>query len=191
MQMPLHIIAQPGGIRKGFVRRAQNVAIAKFYGFAALRRDRMRVLILKKQRKLYLMDGDAVLLCAPVGLGRHPLGRKERAGDGKTPEGVYSVCLVKPNGKYGRSLGISYPNSADARLSLEAGWISTETCQAIQSATAENRRPPWGTAQGGEIYIHEGGAQEDWTQGCIALNSADMDTLYPHRDDIAEVEIRP
>lgn len=151
----------------------------------------MRVLILKKQRKLYLMNGTAAVLCVPVGLGIHPDGQKALAGDGKTPEGVYTICLIKPDGKYGRSLGISYPNAADARLALEAGRIDAQTCRAIQSAIAENRRPPWGTALGGEIYIHEGGAQEDWTQGCIALNSADMDTLYPYHPVIEQVEIRP
>jgi murein L,D-transpeptidase YafK len=151
----------------------------------------MRVVVRKGERKLYLLDGDAVVLCAPVGLGRVPVGAKAREGDGKTPEGVYTVCLVKPDGKYGRSLGLSYPNTADARAALVTKIIDEAAFRAVAVAEAHNRRPPWGTALGGEIYIHEGGAQGDWTQGCIALNASDMDRLYPYHPQITQVEIRP
>jgi len=151
----------------------------------------MRVLILKQERTLYLLDSGTVLLRAPVGLGRHPEGPKARAGDGKTPEGVYAICLVKPAGKYGRSLGLSYPGPADAQHALDENRIDADAFQAIQSAVNEGRRPPWGTALGGEIYLHEGGAREDWTQGCVALDPRDMDVLFPYRSKITEVEIRP
>jgi murein L,D-transpeptidase YafK len=151
----------------------------------------MRVLIQKKERTLYLFDGDAALLRAPVGLGPNPIGAKRREGDGKTPEGTYTVCLVKPNGRHGRSLGLNYPNLADARAALAEKTIDQAAFRAVADAARENRRPPWGTALGGEIYIHEGGAQSDWTQGCVALNARDMDVLFHHHPDIAEVEIVP
>ncbi|MFH1879557.1 MAG: L,D-transpeptidase family protein [Bacillota bacterium] len=151
----------------------------------------MRVLILKKERKLCLLDGDAELLCAPIGLGRNPEGAKAREGDGKTPEGVYRICFQKPDGRHGRSLGLNYPNADDAKAAFADKAIDRETLKAIAAADAENRRPPWGTALGGEIYIHEGGAQSDWTQGCVALDARDMDALYPRRAGITQVEIRP
>ncbi|MBN1777918.1 MAG: L,D-transpeptidase family protein [Clostridiales bacterium] len=151
----------------------------------------MRVLIIKKERKLYLLDGGSVLLCAPVGLGRVPEGAKAREGDGKTPEGVYFICLAKPDGKHGRSLGLNYPNTADARAALVMKTIGEAAYRAIAGAEAGRRRPPWGTALGGEIYIHEGGAHEDWTQGCIAMDSSGMDRLYPNHPQITLVEIRP
>jgi murein L,D-transpeptidase YafK len=151
----------------------------------------MHVLIRKSERKLTLLQGSAVMLCARIGLGRVPEGKKARASDGKTPEGAYTVCLVKPDGKYGRSLGLSYPNAADARAALLENAIDLKTCRAIEDAEAEGRRPPWGTALGGEIYIHEGGAQADWTQGCVALDSAAMDVLYKHHAEITKVEILP
>ncbi len=151
----------------------------------------MRVIIYKNERRLYALDGDQVILRAPVALGRDPIGAKTRQGDGKTPEGVYTVCLVKPDGKYGRSLGISYPNTDDAHTALARGVIGTDTFQAISLAQQQRRRPPWGTALGGEIYIHEGGADSDWTEGCVALNEADMDVLFPCRSRIESVEILP
>lgn len=151
----------------------------------------MRVLIQKEMRALSLLDGDTVLLRARIALGRVPRGAKTREGDGKTPEGVYTICLVKREGKYGRSLGLNYPNPADASAALARKAIDADAFRAITSAAAQSRRPPWGTALGGEIYIHEGGAREDWTQGCIALDASDMDVLYAHYPEITQVEIQP
>ncbi|MBR3904257.1 MAG: L,D-transpeptidase [Clostridia bacterium] len=43
---------------------------------------------------------------------------------------------------------------------------------------------------GGEIYIHGGGAQRNWTAGCIALEDVDAEQLYALCDVGTEVEIR-
>ena len=59
-----------------------------------------------------------------------------------------------------------------------AGEIDRATFFAVDKAHREGRRPPWGSPLGGEIYIHEGGSQCDWTQGCIALDASDMDRLF-------------
>ena len=120
-----------------------------------------------------------------------PGALKSGKATGRTPEGIYYICLVKPVGKYGRSLGLSYPNAADAQKALRAHSIGQAVFAAVANAHAAGTRPPWGTPMGGEIYIHEGGAQEDWTQGCIALNPSDMDRLYPYHSAITQVEIQP
>lgn len=151
----------------------------------------MWILIEKSLRVLKLMRGATPVYTCRAGLGRQPVGPKEAEGDGRTPEGTYFICLVKEAGKYGRSLGLSYPNADDARRALEAGRIDRPTCEAILSAQAEGRRPPWGSPLGGEIYLHEGGGGSDWTQGCIAVDTADMDVLFPLRDRILQVVIRP
>lgn len=126
-----------------------------------------------------------------MALGRDPVGPKRREGDGKTPEGVYHICLSKESGKYGRSLGIAYPNGHDARHAYTEGEISVEELRAVESAQADSRRPPWGTALGGEIYLHEGRTDRDWTQGCIALAPEDMAVLFAYREQIEAVEIKP
>lgn len=134
----------------------------------------MLILIKKAARRLTLLDagGNALFSCA-VALGSCPVGPKKRAGDGKTPEGTYFVCLKKI-GKYGPSLGVSYPSEADAaRLGA-----AEELIACIRERTMRKERPPWGTALGGEIYIHGGGTETDWTAGCIALNDDDALTLY-------------
>lgn len=147
---------------------------------------KMIIIIEKGKRKLQVMaEGKAVFSCA-LALGFSPEGNKEKEGDGKTPEGRYFVCLKK-RGKYGPSLGISYPSLADAlRLHAQADLL-----QCIQDRERQGMRPPWGSSMGGEIYIHGGGTQTDWTAGCIALDDGDAETLYALCDEGTAVEILP
>ena len=132
------------------------------------------------------MAQEREVFSCPVALGFAPEGNKEREGDGKTPEGRYFVCLKK-RGKYGPSLGINYPSVADA-LRLHA---DEELLACIREREAQGVRPPWGSPLGGEIYIHGGGTEGDWTAGCIALEDADAERLYAICDVGTEVEIRP
>lgn len=126
------------------------------------------------------------MFACSVALGFSPEGIKEKEGDGKTPEGSYYVCLKKM-GKYGPSLGINYPSLADAlRLGADEKLL-----QCIREREVQGVRPPWSSPLGGEIYIHGGGNDRDWTAGCIALADADAEKLYALCDEGTEVEIRP
>ena len=151
----------------------------------------MQILIEKSSRRLTLYNGEERLFTCRIALGRAPEGAKQAEGDGRTPEGEYFICLVKEAGKYGRSLGLSYPNPHDAQRAFDEGLIDEPTLQNIRLAHAERRRPPWGSPMGGEIYIHEGGSRRDWTQGCIALEEADMNRLFPHWQSVETVVIKP
>ena len=151
----------------------------------------MWLLLKKAERTLNGMEGECELWSARVALGSDPCGPKRREGDGRTPEGVYRICLVKEKGRYGRSLALSYPNAGDALAALEQGAIDDDMYEAICAAQREGRRPPWGTPLGGEIYLHEGGTETDWTQGCVALSSTDMARLFTQRDDIEYIQIVP
>jgi len=149
----------------------------------------MKIIIQKASRCLAVLDHGRTVFSCRIALGSQPEGAKRAQGDGRTPEGSYFICLVKENGKYGRSLGLSYPGVRDAELAFREGRIDGRTLANIQSACAEKRRPPWGSPLGGEIYIHEGGAETDWTAGCIALETEDMDRLFPLWQQIEAVEI--
>ena len=151
----------------------------------------MRVQVEKAKRLLTLRDADRVMLCARVALGRSPEGAKRAQGDGRTPEGQYRVCLMKANGRYGLSLGMSYPNARDAREAFAQGRIDQPTLEAVLAAEAADTRPPWGSPLGGEIYLHEGDVAADWSAGCISLAAGDMAVLYAYRSQIEDVEIRP
>jgi hypothetical protein len=115
-----------------------------------------------------------------VGLGFAPVGAKEAAGDGKTPEGEYFVTHRNPKSAYFRSLGISYPNERDARRGLAAGRITRRQYRAIGAAERARRLPPQDTPLGGTIFLHGRGAGSDWTLGCIALEDDDMAFLFEH-----------
>ena len=147
----------------------------------------MRILIEKAARRLTLFDEEnESVFVFPIALGSRPVGPKEREGDGRTPEGQYFVCLKKI-GKYGPSMGVSYPNEQDAqRMNAPEELIAC-----IRERAERGERPPWGSFLGGEIYLHGGGAENDWTAGCIALNDADAQALYDAVPLGTEMEILP
>jgi murein L,D-transpeptidase YafK len=111
-----------------------------------------------------------------VSLGRGGLRPKEKAGDNRVPEGLYTISAHNPDSAYHLSLRISYPT-------------------AEQSAAAAAR----GLSAGGDIMIHGlpnghgsvGSRQQmvDWTAGCIAVTNPEMDWLYRVVPDGAVVEI--
>lgn len=148
-----------------------------------------RILIEKSKRLLTMwQDGKTALRC-PAALGGHPTGHKRLEGDGRTPEGVYYICLKRETGKYGCALGISYPSLRDARRAAEDGRLDGALLPLFAEAERERKRPPWGTPLGGEIYIHGGGAQSDWTAGCVALEQKNMAELFAlcHEGDTVEI----
>lgn len=134
-----------------------------------------RIIIVKSTRHLTLYDESKALLQCKIALGKNPVGPKEREGDGRTPEGAYYICLKREEGKFGCALGISYPSLRDAQA---AGITDEHLLALFETAQRQQKRPPWGTPLGGEIYIHGGGTASDWTGGCIALEQADMDRLF-------------
>ncbi|MDD2648900.1 MAG: L,D-transpeptidase [Eubacteriales bacterium] len=143
----------------------------------------------KANRKLIYISGSErrEMTCA---LGCFPEGAKQREGDGKTPEGDYFICMKKL-GKYGCSLAVSYPSSLDAAYGFLRGDIDIEAYRAIVRFLRMGHRPPWGTKLGGEIYIHGGGAESDWTKGCIALSDEDAGWLYERAFEGERVTILP
>ncbi len=148
--------------------------------------EKALLVVRKSERRLYLIRNHTVQKDFRIALGSSPVGPKQREGDGRTPEGTYRVCLKK-QGKWGPSLGISYPNRADA---LRCG-ADESLLRAIGEAEASGTRPPWGSMLGGEIFIHGGGTERDWTSGCIALSDADAETLYAEVPLSCPVRIEP
>lgn len=114
-----------------------------------------KVLVVKHLRKMYLQKNDKTIKTFNIGLGPNPVGQKEREGDGKTPEGTYTLDWQKWNSTTFHSFHISYPNKID-------------------SARAKMK----GLVPGSNIMVHGTSKgvkkKKDWTNGCIALNNADM-----------------
>jgi murein L,D-transpeptidase YafK len=119
--------------------------------------------VYKAKHELRLVAGDHVVKRYRVALGRQ-LGKKERAGDNRTPEGTYVIDYVKSDSKFHRALHISYPNANDYQ-------------QAVRK----------GVSPGGDIMIHGLPGETalikrihelfDWTKGCIALTNPEIDEV--------------
>lgn len=137
-----------------------------------------RVVIRKRSRDLSLYDGPKLLRRFPVRLGANAAGDKEREGDRKTPEGPFYICTRNGASRFHKFMGLSYPAPPDAARGLKAGMISKAEHDAILDAHRRKDCPPWKTALGGEVGIHGGGVDRDWTLGCIALDNDAVDDLW-------------
>jgi len=137
------------------------------------------VVVKKTERKLYLYRGSEILKTYRIALGKQPVGHKKREGDSRTPEGIYKLDWRNPNSKFFRSLHISYPNNVDHRGARERG-----------------------DAPGGAIMIHGQPSNwadksrllfndDDWTEGCIAVQDHEMLEIWNSVEDGTTIEIIP
>jgi murein L,D-transpeptidase YafK len=150
--------------------------------------ERYRILVKKGERKLYLYvleDGkERLAKTYQISLGNNPTGSKHRQGDGATPEGDYYITHKNARSKFYLSLGVSYPNVADADKGLKEGLITKVEHQAIVGAIRAKTNPPQNTRLGGDIFIHGGGTGklfglvQDWTLGCVALENEEIKELF-------------
>jgi lipoprotein-anchoring transpeptidase ErfK/SrfK len=74
---------------------------------------------------------------------------------------------------------------------LREGIITREEYDSIVKAINAKEMPPQNTALGGEIYIHGGGIEADWTAGCTALANEDMKEIFDAIPVGTEVKIEP
>ena len=149
-------------------------------GFAGIARGEIvdRVLVEKSERRLTLLHDGVAVKTYRVALGREPVGDKERQGDGRTPEGTYTIDRRNAASQYHRSLHIDYPDAAHRARARKLG-----------------------VSPGGDIFIHglpngfawTGAAQHyaDWTAGCIAVDNDEIDEIWKLVRDGTPVEIRP
>lgn len=153
--------------------------------------EKNEVKIYKSQRKLELYSDGQIIGIFKIALGFSPSGDKEIEGDGKTPEGCFSICYINNRTPYLYFYGIDYPNIKDAKRGLEQGLISQEQYQQIIDAIKAGDIPLWKTSLGGEVGIHGGGSLVNWTQGCIAVSDTDILILKDYLKVGTSVEILP
>jgi len=136
------------------------------------------ILVIKSERRLYLMKDNELLEKFKVTFGGNPKGHKEAEGDEKTPEGHYRLGYKNLQSRFYKSIHISYPNRKDRANAKRLG-----------------------VKPGGDIMIH---GQKNgwewatplaqlfsWTNGCIALSNKDMDKIWMRVDPGIPIEIRP
>jgi len=150
-----------------------------------------RLVVKKGERKLEVFDGEKLAKTYRIVLGFAPEGDKAEEGDGKTPLGEFYVFTKNDKSKFYLSLGLSYPGIEDAQRGLKENLISQDEHDAIVQAVNEKRMPPQNTNLGGEIYIHGGGTEKDWTWGCVALKDEEMKEIFDAIPTGARVSILP
>lgn len=153
--------------------------------------EKPNILIKKKERKLQIFDGQKLVKTYTISLGFAPEGDKEIEGDGKTPEGDFYVFTKNDKSAFFLSLGVSYPNIEDAERGLKQGLITQEDHDEIVKAINEKAMPPQKTKLGGEIYVHGGGCNVDWTAGCMALKNEEMQEVFEVIEIGTPIKIEP
>jgi murein L,D-transpeptidase YafK len=151
----------------------------------------IRLEIHKAKRELHLFKDDLLVRSFSVALGFAPDGDKEIEGDGKTPEGRFYIFTKNSKSKFHLSLGISYPSFDDAERGLSNDLISQNESDLIKEAIEKGQMPSQKTKLGGQIYIHGGGSENDWTEGCIALKHNEIEELFELVPVGTVVEILP
>ncbi len=133
-----------------------------------------RIVVKKKERRLYLMRGDEPFRSYKIALGYQPRGHKYRKGDGRTPEGIYYLDWRSDRSNYRKALHISYPNMQDRLRAVRTG-----------------------DDPGGLIMIHGQPTRRgenrsgDWTFGCIAVSDLAIDEIWSYTSVGTTIEILP
>jgi murein L,D-transpeptidase YafK len=141
------------------------------------KRSVSHLVVYKQERRLEVWNHDTLIRTMKICLGQVPLGPKRQEGDSKTPEGVYQLDYANPNSSFYRSFHISYPNKADQQRAKRmrvspGGFVMLHGCG----------------VPGYAISQREG---IDWTDGCIAVSDAQMDTLWAWIKVPTKIDIRP
>jgi len=134
--------------------------------------------LFKSARRLEIKRDGKMLKAYRVALGFAPDGHKEREGDGRTPEGRYSIDARNPNSAFHLSLRVSYPDGKDKARAAASG-----------------------ASPGGDIFIHgqpnglrkffNGHPRKDWTVGCVAVTDAEIREIWSLVPIGARIMIHP
>ncbi len=138
------------------------------------------ILVEKSVRKMYLRQGGKNIKEYTIRLGSNPTGHKEQEGDGKTPEGKYTISGRNPKSAYHLSLRISYPNAADKK---RAALKKVSPGGDIMIHGYPNYAP-----NGIFDVIHN---NYDWTEGCIAVTDKEIEEIWKLVSDGTPIVIKP
>lgn len=145
------------------------------------------VIVEKSVNKMTVFYQGKALKSFTVVSGVNDQGDKQRQGDNRTPEGRFFITekeRLNDHPYLGKKwLGLSYPDPVHAQRGVENNLININQYREIVRANEQKVQPPQNTALGGWIGIHGGRedltkARINWTEGCLALQDADLEELY-------------
>ena len=126
-----------------------------------------QIVVIKKERKMYLYRHGKLQSTFPVSLGKNPIGNKRQKGDNRTPEGTFWIHRKLCSPKYYRSLCISYPRPQDRAAAKKRGVDPG-------GSITIHAQPVWNADGHGDDYT----LAHNWTQGCVAVTNSAMRQLW-------------
>lgn len=137
-----------------------------------------RVIVSKSARTLALYRGGELLRSYRVSLGKDPIGPKQREGDGRTPEGKFTLDYRKEDSSFHRALHISYPTreyaaEAQARAINPGGLIMVHGLK------------------NGLGFLGRLHTLFDWTDGCVAVTNRGIEEIWRVVPDGTPIMIQP
>lgn len=137
-----------------------------------------RIVVHKAKREMLLLRDGIILKSYKIALGTAPVGPKQRQGDHKTPEGLFTIDSRNPHSKYHKGLHISYPGAAHRERARRSGY---DPGGAIMIHGLPNG---WG-------FIGKAHRLRDWTDGCVAVTDQEIDEIWNLVPNGTPVEITP
>ena len=139
--------------------------------------------VYKAQRQVQVLQKGVVIKTYAMRLGFAPIGHKTTEGDGKTPEGSYTLDWRNPNSQFYKSLHISYPNANDTAQAKARGVSAGGDVMIHGSSKLPQGKP--------QQAMYDYLPREDWTHGCVSVSNQDMDELWAHVKNGTKIVIYP
>lgn len=147
-----------------------------------LDKNRISILVEKSKYRLTVYSDKQPIKSYPVVFGGNPTGDKLKAGDSRTPEGIFRIKDLYPHESWSKFLWLDYPTKQSWRKHIKA---------------KQNGTIGWGESVGSEVGIHGVPANSEntiknksnWTLGCVSLENKDVDELYRFVQKGTAVEI--
>lgn len=127
---------------------------------------------------------ESILRLEEIAFGRGGVSDLHLNGDGTTPRGEYRITHFNRESRFHRFIGINYPTLRHLDRARARGRISDEAYWDTLDAGLRMGRFPQDGPLGGHIGFHGIGNGDhrvhkafNWTQGCIAMTNAQIETL--------------
>lgn len=130
-----------------------------------------KIIVEKEKRTLSLYSEGNLIKTYKIALGFSPGGHKVKVGDGKTPEGNYTISAKNGHSRFHLALSISYPNKLDLENARKRG---VDPGGDIMIHGAPNQLASF-TKVPGLNWLFQ---QFDWSKGCISVTNSDIEEIY-------------
>ncbi len=149
-----------------------------------LSKSNLSVLVDKSDYTLQVTSNSHILRTYPVVLGSNPIDQKLMQGDRCTPEGVFHIRDLYPHNRWSKFIWFDYPNDQ----SRENHRLAKQKWSIPENATIGGEVGIHGVPENCDYYIDE---KINWTWGCIALTTVDIEDLYRCMQKGTQITIQP